>query len=70
MHSYFQGNLISGQAAEPESDGSWRLGWGAPVAACKGGWEAKHWALGRRVPSPHRGRLGGPGFESCISALL
>lgn len=36
MHSYFQGNLISGQAAEPESDGSWRLGWGAPWPHARG----------------------------------
>lgn len=68
MHSYFQGNLISGQAAEPESDGSWRLGWGAPVAVCEGAGRVNTGLRGGVAPPRIAG--GSAGVDSNPAARL
>lgn len=53
MHSYFQGNLIRGQAAQPVGGmkaGGWV--WEAPWAVWEEGCEGKSWGLGDAFPFP------------------
>ena len=67
MQSYFQGNLIRGQAALPF--GVQGGGLGGPVAARKLGCEGNSQTLGEASPFPASPGLGWLGFESCTRAL-